>query len=1335
MDFYLDSSPTRSSAASNAPLSTRKSPWSRALAKPVGLSLLLGLAVSLPVAAQTGAGPAERACPPGSTERVWSSSLTCIPPGCPDDPGLWTLLDWQDEHIEVPKFNGNLGNLTEIKLEFAAEIDGIICLENLNTTNGCQVPSWIFDVPFVVESDDGLNDPDLDPDWPLTGIALGDSGLGFQLGPGDGILNCIDDTGSGGVWTTHVHDSGTFEVLIDDTSPLFERFIKSGSTPDTVSFDVSTSGGWQGGGCSSAAFIPDVRARMDLKVFYTYCTNAPPQCVSDYASTDEDLPVNIPVLTNDSDVDGEIVCSSLEIVVGMEPLHGTAIVSPGCQDGWPCVNCFFTYTPDAGYCGPDTFWYRVQDDLGAWMEPCEVTIDVFPVNEAPIAIDDLASTDEGVPAMIAVCANDQDPDNGEACGCPLECPSVAAEDLVITQQPDCGGTAVSMPNGSVLFTPPVGFCGSCVFWYKIRDNCPDSGDELFSNEAKVTVTVLAVNQAPVAENDTESTDEGVPVIVTILGNDWDPDDTDGCGCPLDKANTAVTITQQPDCGGTATVLGNKKIRFDPPADFCGDCVFRYTITDTCGLLSNEATVTVTVIGVNEAPVAVDDMESTDEGTPVIIDILGNDWDPDDADGCGCPLDKANTTVTITQQPDCGATVIVLGNKKVRFVPPAGFCGACEFRYTIVDTCGLPSNEATVTVTILEVNEPPVAEDDSGSTDQGVSVDITVLTNDSDPDDTDGCGCPLDKPTAPITITQQPDCGGTATVLGNQKVRFAPPADFCGECVFEYTIKDVCGLESAPALVTVTVHGTNLPPDAVMDSATTDEDLFVDIHVCANDSDPDSGTGCGEDIDCDSVVIISHPSCGGVAEPTGGGWVRFTPPPDWCGVCTFRYEVFDFGGLSDDALVRVTVDGVNDPPDANDDVAHTAMDIPVDINVCENDTDVDNAFSGDCGCILVCPNNPTVEIVSWDSSCSASEPVVDPITGVVTFTPTPGYVGDCMFRYRIWDTDEFGVPCLSDEADVIVHISDPCIEIDTRNPASLLIYPEFDNRDGIISILTVTNTGDLDVDAHFVYRDEEDCQEFDRTEMLTGYDTLTLITNDHNPGQDRGYVYVYALCPASGEAVAYNHLIGNLMVVDGLDAFSCSMNPWSVLGVGYAPDPECPSMWLTDADGDGRLDLDTEAGEYENAPDEILIPRFFGQTPDRKSDLIVIDLTGGPAFTTVLDFEIFNDNEEAFSAEHSFNCWDRISLSDLSGVFDQDFLAGGTNHDPGEIMGQNTTEAGWMRIDGDIAFSSVRTIDDPAFLAVLIESVMADRYVADLPFFRCSQDNGALLPRTHQGDTD
>jgi hypothetical protein len=132
---------------------------------------------------------------------------------------------------------------------------------------------------------------------------------------------------------------------------------------------------------------------------------------------------------------------------------------------------------------------------------------------------------------------------------------------------------------------------------------------------------------------------------------------------------------------------------------------------------------------------------------------------------------------------------------------------------------------------------------------------------------------------------------------------------------------------------------------------------------------------------------------------------------------------------------------------------------------------------------------------------------------------------------------------------------------------------------------------------------------------------------------------------------------------------------------------------------------------------------------------VIDLTGGPAFTTVLDFEIFNDNEEAFSAEHSFSCWDRISLSDLSGVFDQDFLAGGTNHDPEEIMGQNTTEAGWMRIDGDIAFSSVRTIDDPAFLAVLIESVMADRYVADLPFFRCSQDNGALLPRTQQGDTD
>ena len=87
----------------------------------------------------------------------------------------------------------------------------------------------------------------------------------------------------------------------------------------------------------------------------------------------------------------------------------------------------------------------------------------------------------------------------------------------------------------------------------------------------------------------------------------------------------------------------------------------------------------------------------------------------------------------------------------------------------------------------------------------------------------------------------------------------------------------------------------------------------------------------------------------------------------------------------------------------------------------------------------------------------------------------------------------------------------------RNPGSLLLYPEFDNRVGDATVLTVTNTSTTDdVTVHFVYIGrygsggaDLNCEEFDRFADLTPNDTLTVLTNLHNPQQEQGYVYAYA----------------------------------------------------------------------------------------------------------------------------------------------------------------------------------------------------------------------------------
>jgi len=297
----------------------------------------------------------------------------------------------------------------------------------------------------------------------------------------------------------------------------------------------------------------------------------------------------------------------------------------------------------------------------------------------------------------------------------------------------------------------------------------------------------------------------------------------------------------------------------------------------------------------------------------------------------------------------------------------------------------------------------------------------------------------------------------------------------------------------------------------------------------------------------------------------------------------------------------------------------------------------------------------------------------------------------------------------------------------RNPGSLLLVPEFDNRDGTVTILTVTNTSaDDEVDIEYVYQGrysahnhghELFCEEFNRTETLTPNDTLTLITNAHNPQHEQGYVYIFA--KEAGVGSVHNYLIGQVMTVDGIEAFEYALNC-----VSYAAE-------AGDANADGLLALD--GVEYEQSVDEILIPRFFGQRNGMiESDLIFIGLTGGAAFETTVDFLIYNDNEEVFSSEYTFYCWDRVQLLRISGIFDNEFLHNYTNDDMNELMGASNYETGWFRMDGALANSSATTLASPAIYAVLVEKI-GNRGAADLPFENGLQDNGLILARGVFGD--
>jgi hypothetical protein len=302
------------------------------------------------------------------------------------------------------------------------------------------------------------------------------------------------------------------------------------------------------------------------------------------------------------------------------------------------------------------------------------------------------------------------------------------------------------------------------------------------------------------------------------------------------------------------------------------------------------------------------------------------------------------------------------------------------------------------------------------------------------------------------------------------------------------------------------------------------------------------------------------------------------------------------------------------------------------------------------------------------------------------------------------------------------------------PGSLLVFPTFDNTRGGLTLITVTNT-DADqttgaINVEFVYINGVNCQEFNRTRTLTPNDEISVLTQFDNPNQHKGYVYVFAKSKTTGAAVKFDHLIGTELVIEGSPAgqgtntdADYSLNAWSFkAGSALAEGAN------TDLNSNGLRDLNNN--EYEAAPALLDVPRFIGEGGplDASSELVLINLTGGAAFTAVVDLLVYNDNEEVFSAQYTFTCWARVALTDVSAVFDNDFLLS-TNQASGEVAGPppgTFNEIGWYRINGDTAFSTAAQFPDPAILSAHIETIHIDFGGAFLPFTEGTQTNGSLL---------
>ncbi len=397
--------------------------------------------------------------------------------------------------------------------------------------------------------------------------------------------------------------------------------------------------------------------------------NQAPIVVADTYNATEDtvltVPVGTGVLANDSDGEGDTFTAA----VVTAPTAGQGTLSLA-------ANGSFVFTPTANFSGVATFTYRATDSAGAVSSIATATINVAAVNDAPVGVADTYSTDPGVTLNVAaagVLANDTDVDGN---------PLTAV--LVSGLSPANSGTLALNSNGSFSYAPAVGFSGTTTFVYKANDGTVNSAD---------TTVTIRLNARPVANNDTYSATEDVPLTVSapgVLANDTDAEND-----PLRAILVSAPIPAQ----GSVTLNSNGSFTFTPAVNFNGAATFSYKANDTGRDSVTNATVTINVAAVNDAPVGVANSYVTPINVTLVVPaatgVLANDTDPE----------NDALTAAVVAQPVRGVLTFA-ADGSFSFVPTLGYIGADSFTYRANDGA---LNSAVTTVNLQIGIEPSVVK--------------------------------------------------------------------------------------------------------------------------------------------------------------------------------------------------------------------------------------------------------------------------------------------------------------------------------------------------------------------------------------------------------------------------------------------------------------------------------------------------------------------------------------------------------------------------------------------------------------------------------------------------
>ena len=453
--------------------------------------------------------------------------------------------------------------------------------------------------------------------------------------------------------------------------------------------------------------------------------------------TDEGTSIDLELIASGGNSEERVPCGGLAYPIVSAPENGEVV-----SDTSKLGECFYTYVPNEGFSGEDSFTFKAIDSSGNESNVATITISVNSVNAIPVASDVSATTDQNTPVDISVSATDtdlealqfsirQEPLNGflaESNTCNFApivgnpgdngttSPGILGDNTGTIREVEVPGnrrdlqfTDIGMGGTSTAcykYTPNEGFTGTDTFTYVASDGTADS------NEATVTISVVG---PPVAEDATYDINENSQINIELIATGGSDNGEPLCG------GLTYDVVSGPENGILSANgmynfgMGGCMKTYTPSSDFFGQDSFTFKATDGNGNESNVATVT---INVNAIPVAVDNGDvATTVNQAVIVPLIASD---DDGDSLTFSIDQkpssglvatvsdllCNNDITPVNPGGGGGTapgnrgLQTIGTACYSYTPEAGFTGTDSFTFIAND--GKTSSEpATITITVSD----------------------------------------------------------------------------------------------------------------------------------------------------------------------------------------------------------------------------------------------------------------------------------------------------------------------------------------------------------------------------------------------------------------------------------------------------------------------------------------------------------------------------------------------------------------------------------------------------------------------------------------------------------